>query len=180
MVFSCISLVLYYLASYVVNALSVIVIIVVTNSLFINMDIILIATILSPIIAVIIAIWTSNSSAKETARQIAALEESTNRQIDSMKQLAKIQIETTSLILDKELWEAKQMNHQIQQKCLDNTDDRFAMMGIPYNAIVARMQDRNEKKRDLEYEQEFFDKQVRFLNSSIQRLEKIKKELAIS
>ena len=150
------------------------------NSPFIDMDVVLIATILSPIIAVIIAIWTSKSSAKATTKQIMALEESTSRQMESIKQLAKIQIETTSLILEKELWDAKYLNQQTIQKSFDSTNDRFGMMGMPYNDLVARMQDKEEKKRSLNYQQEFYDKQIKFLNSCLQRLEKTKNDLEIS
>ena len=48
------------------------------------------ATILSPIIALLIAWWMSRSSAKETAKQIAALEKSTKKQVESIKELAAI------------------------------------------------------------------------------------------
>lgn len=53
------------------------------------------ATILSPIIAVVIAILTSRSSAKATAKQVAALEESTKKQVESIKTLSKQMIEAS-------------------------------------------------------------------------------------
>ena len=53
------------------------------------------ATILSPIIAVLIAWWMSRSSAKDTAKQIAALEESTTKQIESIKELARLQMDAS-------------------------------------------------------------------------------------
>lgn len=53
------------------------------------------ATILSPIIAVLIAWWMSKSSAKDTAKQIAALEESTTKQIESIKELARLQMDAS-------------------------------------------------------------------------------------
>ena len=65
------------------------------------------ATILSPLIAVLIAWWMSKSSAKDTAKQISALEESTSKQIESVKKLARIQIELTSIQMGKELWESR-------------------------------------------------------------------------
>lgn len=150
------------------------------NSPFIDMNIVLIATISSPIIAVIIAIWTSKSSAKATAKQIMALKESTSRQMESIKQLAKIQIETTSLILEKELRDAKNLNQQTIQKSLDSANNLFDMMGMSSNDLVARMHDKEEKRRSLDYQQEFYDKQIEFLNSCLKRLEKIKNDLAIS
>ena len=70
------------------------------------------ATILSPIIAVLIAWWMSRSSAKDTAKQIAALEESTNKQVESIKSLSKQQIEASikmvELEIEKNLFLAKQ------------------------------------------------------------------------
>ncbi len=57
------------------------------------------ATLLSPIIAVLIAIWASRSSAKDTAKKLVALEESTKIQVESIKELTKIQIEITKLQL---------------------------------------------------------------------------------
>ena len=45
-------------------------------------DIALGASIASPLVAVFIAWWTSISSAKDTAKQIAALEESTTKQVE--------------------------------------------------------------------------------------------------
>ena len=59
-------------------------------------DIALGASIASPLVAVFIAWWTSISSANDTAKQIAALEESTTKQIESKNQ-KEIIISITSL-----------------------------------------------------------------------------------
>ena len=58
-------------------------------------DITLGASIASPLVAVFIAWWTSISSAKDTAKQIAALEESTTKQIESIKELARLQMDAS-------------------------------------------------------------------------------------
>lgn len=63
------------------------------------------ATILSPIIAVIIAVWASRKSAKDTARQIAAVEESTKKQIESMKRLSLLQLSAAYDALEMSLYE---------------------------------------------------------------------------
>ena len=74
------------------------------------------ATILSPIIAVLIAWWMSKSSAKDTAKQIAALEESTTKQIESIKELARIQMDASikqvELEIEKNLFLAKQAQQE--------------------------------------------------------------------
>ena len=114
------------------------------------------ATILSPIIAVLIAWWMSKSSAKDTAKQIAALEENTTKQIESIKQLARIQIEITSIQLQKELTEARTGYLKKKKKNMDAINDRFSMMGIPHNEVIARMQDKQEKQKNLSLERDYY------------------------
>ena len=63
------------------------------------------ATILSPIIAVIIAVWASRKSAKDTAKQIAAIEESTKKQMESMKRLSLLQLSAAYDALEMSLYE---------------------------------------------------------------------------
>ena len=79
-------------------------------------DIALGASIASPLVAVFIAWWTSISSAKDTAKQIAALEESTTKQIESIKQLSKQQIDASikmvELEIEKNLFLAKQAQQE--------------------------------------------------------------------
>ena len=70
------------------------------------------ATILSPIIAVVIAYWMSKSSKEDTAKQVAALEESTTKQVESIKALSKQMVEASikqvGLEIEKNLLLAKQ------------------------------------------------------------------------
>ena len=63
------------------------------------------ATILSPIIAVVIAVWASRKSAKDTAKQIAAIEESTKKQMESMKRLSLLQLSAAYDALEMSLYE---------------------------------------------------------------------------
>lgn len=63
------------------------------------------ATILSPIIAVVIAVWASRKSAKDTAKQIAAIEESTKKQMESMKRLSLLQLSAAYDSLEMSLYE---------------------------------------------------------------------------
>lgn len=77
------------------------------------------ATILSPIIAVLIAWWMSRSSAKDTAKQIAALEESTTKQVESIKTLSKQMIDASikqvELEIEKNLFLAKQAKQEWEE-----------------------------------------------------------------
>lgn len=63
------------------------------------------ATILSPIIAVVIAVWASRKSAKDTAKQIAAIEASTQKQMESMKRLCLLQLSAAYDSLEMSLYE---------------------------------------------------------------------------
>lgn len=76
------------------------------------------ATILSPIIAVFIAWWMSRSSAKDTAKQIAALEESTTKQVENIKELARLQMDASikqvELEIEKSLFLAQQAQQEME------------------------------------------------------------------
>ena len=82
-------------------------------------DIALGASIASPLVAVFIAWWTSISSAKDTAKQIAALEESTTKQVESIKALSKQMIEASikqvELEIEKNLFLAKQAKQEWEE-----------------------------------------------------------------
>ena len=140
-------------------------------------DIALGASIASPLVAVFIAWWTSISSAKDTAKQIAALEESTTKQIESIKELARIQIEITSIQLQKELTETRQSYLQASEKNMDAINNRFSMMGIPHDDVIARMQDKQEKQRNLSLERDFYSKKIHWTDSYLKRVEELKMEL---
>ena len=137
----------------------------------------LVAIIIALIVPIGIAIWTVRSSAKDTAKQIAALEESTTKQIESIKELARIQIEITSIQLQKELTEARTGYLQASEKSMDAIDDHFNMMGIPYNEIVVRMQDKQEKQKNLSLERDYYSKKINWTDSYLKRVKELKMEL---
>lgn len=59
------------------------------------------------IITILIAVYAARSGSKDTAKKLAALEESTTKQVESIKKLAKIQIELNKIQLNAELWDAE-------------------------------------------------------------------------
>lgn len=137
----------------------------------------LIAIIIALIVPIGVAIWTVRSSAKDTAMQIAALEESTTKQVESIKELAIIQTKIAALQLEKESWEARYRYLQTSKKNFNAMDDHFAMLGIPYNEITSRIQERKEKENNLSLEQDFYLKQISLLDSYNKRIKEILKEL---
>lgn len=103
------------MAFYAENVTNATVINVVTNSLFIDMETI-IGSIVGWIITIAIAIYTVKSSAKDTAKQIAALEDSTTKQVESIKALSKQMIEASikqvELEIEKSLFCATQAKQE--------------------------------------------------------------------
>ena len=76
----------------------------------------LIAIIIALIVPIGVAIWTVRSIAKDTAKQIAALEESTTKQVESIKALSKQQIDASikqvELEIEKNLFLATQAKQE--------------------------------------------------------------------
>lgn len=156
-----------------------------------NMDIIVQwATILSPIIAVLIAWWTVRSSAKDTAKkiskleestreQIAALEGSTTKQVESVKQLAKILIRTTQIQMNLELKDSMIKERQVLEKRWDHVCREYGADGMPVEiGVVADFyRNREEKDKNLEYESELYGKRRETLMGFQEQLNEVSKEL---
>lgn len=134
-------------------------------------------TILSPIIAVGLAWWTSRSSAKDTAKQLAALEESTQKQVESMKKLAKTQIELTKIQLKIDSWNAKNRLDQKMKEDQYALDRQKRMSGVPMNEYTMRINDEREKKDRNLLEQDFYAKRQVVLSSYLESLKAIEFEL---
>jgi len=136
-----------------------------------------ISAILSPIIAVLLAWWASSSSAKDTAKQIAALEESTTRQVESIKELARLQLEISTLQMSKELSDARNQYLRTSQKSMNQYESRSAMVGSPLNEFTSMMYERREKANDLSAEQDYCTKRINMLNSYMAQMNAIKEKL---
>lgn len=137
----------------------------------------IIAVIIALIVPIGIAIWTVRSSAKDTAKQIAALEESTNKQVESIKELARLQIEISTLQMGKELSDARSQYIQISKKTMNVLDTRDNMLGIPINDFTSMMYEKREKTNDLTIDQEHCTKRINMLNSYMERMNAIKEKL---
>ena len=77
-----------------------------------------IAIIIALIVPIGVAIWTVRNSAKDTAKQIAALEKSTTKQIESIKELARLQMDASikqvELEIEKNLFLANQAQQEME------------------------------------------------------------------
>ena len=125
------------------------------------------------------AIWTIRSSAKDTAQQIAALEESTRKQIESIKELAKVQISVTRIQLYKELSDARHhflLANKKEGDALEREHSR-SMFGYVNEDIVYKEQERQDKMNNIAYEREFYSQQTKRITDSIKKLEEVEKVL---
>lgn len=75
-----------------------------------------IAIIIALIVPIGVAIWTVRSSAKDTAKQIAALEKSTTKQIESIKELARLQMDASIKQVELEIEKNVLLAKQAQQE----------------------------------------------------------------
>lgn len=109
------------------------------------------ATILSPIIAVVLAWWTSRSGARDT------------------KKLNKVQLELMRLKIAKEIEDTKMRYHQIRKRELDDLrTPRF---------LGAQVDGKFEKSRDLSDEKEFMSNRLQTLNNILQQLDGLNKTI---
>lgn len=155
------------------------------------------ATILSPIIAVVMARWTIRSSAKDTAKKLAALEESTHeqiaaldkstkeqiaalelstkKQIESIKKLTKIQLEVSAMQIDMDLNETYLNHKQLTQRKWD--ESLREMHFSQYNVFTDSMSQREDRKRDMSDREESYTNHFKELSHIRENIETLKKQL---
>jgi|GEM_PF-4644529 hypothetical protein len=126
-----------------------------------------------------VAVWTVRSSAKDTAKKIAALEESTTKQVESIKKLAKIQIKTNQTQIGIELEDTMTKEKQVLKKRWDHVNREYGANGIPVEVGVTGdfYRKREEKDKNFEYESEFYEKRRKTLMRFQGQLNELSKEL---
>lgn len=127
------------------------------------------ATILSPIIAVVIAWWASKSSTKGTAQKLAALEDCTTKQVESIKELTRMQIEVALLQLRKELWEVQQRNLQNSQRLKEEQGNPFRNW-ISDGESIFQKEDRRRNMQDMD---KFLSNEIKVLKDIIRKMEEM-------
>ena len=137
----------------------------------------LVAIIIALIVPIGVAIWTVRSSAKDTAKQIDALKDSTIKQVESIKELAKLQTKMAALQLEKESWEARHKWRQLSEESFKAIENDHSMAGFPMNEYTSMMHQRSERNNHLSLEQDFYSKQVSLLDGYSKRIKDILNEL---
>ena len=133
------------------------------------------ATILSPIIAVLIAWWMSKSSARATDKKIAALEDSTNKQVENIKKLARLQVDImvkrAELEAGKNLFYAKQAKQEAEGIREIENSGLAHITNYKEEALKAF----KEKKPERDYE--LYCKFIKELEKFQERINELKKEI---
>lgn len=130
------------------------------------------ATILSPIIAVMIAVWTSRNSAKDTDRKLAQMRESTEQEIKSIKQLAKLQIEASIIELDKELSKSSTLVEQANEEAIERRkceEDRIQV----FKELALKEFEARQSERNYKYARMYLEK----LNTLRKRFDELQKQI---
>ena len=137
----------------------------------------IIISIVGWIITILIAVYAARSGSKDTVRKISALEESTKKQVESVKELAKIQTKLAALQLEKEAGEARFRWRQKTEETWKSIENDERLSGVPLNEFTSMMYQKRERDSHLSLEQEFYSKQLSSLDGYCERLKVILKEL---
>jgi hypothetical protein len=134
-----------------------------------------IAIIIALIVPIGVAIWTVRSSAKDTAKQIAALEESTTKQIESIKELSRLQMDASikqvELEIEKNLFLAKQAQQEWEGiQSINNS-------GLSGNATWSEMVKKQYQEKKPERDYQLYSQFVKELQGIKQSLVASKKKL---
>lgn len=129
----------------------------------------------SILVAVGIACRTSISTAKDTAKKIAALEESTQKQIEGMKELATIQLELSILQINKELRDASTLYKQTSQRSMDEA--QHELLSYQFGGRFDSLNQSQDKRKELNDSQNFYANQIKELQRIQARLYALKKEI---
>lgn len=119
-------------------------------------------SIILPLVAIIIAIWSSHRTSKDATRQV-----------ESIKQLAKIQIETTLRQIEVEIQKNRLLAQQAREEWQKLEDIRKPQFGREFEDDMKRkiMEERPQKQV------EFYDTYIRSLNESRGEITKLKGKL---
>ena len=112
----------------------------------------IIALLVAFLVPIGVAVWTVRSSAKDTAKQVAALNESTTKQIESIKELARLQMDASikqvELEIEKNLFLAKQAQQEWEE--IDQINNSGMAHMVEFKNL--RMQQFREQKPERDYQ----------------------------
>ena len=137
----------------------------------------IIITIIGWIITILIAVYAAKSGSKDTTKKLAALEESTQKQVRSIKQLTYIQLKLAKIQLDKELAVARRQKELIDKE-IDNANEvNTSILGSYLNDFSQKEAKRRLEQKNLHSKGENCFKTIEMLKGSLKNLTELKKEV---
>ena len=115
------------------------------------------------------------NSSRDTVKKIDAIEQSAIKQVERLKELSRLQLQITTIQLNKELWDANK-NYQINNEQVVDLDGRnasFYVMAYGHEALERK----RERNTEFALKRDFYSEQQRIIKRFLSQLENIKNQL---
>ena len=143
----------------------------------------LLGNIILPVVAIIIAIWSSRQTSKDATRQIESIKQLEKKQIDligvqsktaeSIKRLTEIQIEAKLRQIEVEIQKNKLLGQQVREEWQEIENIRKPQLGRAFEDDMKRKLVEQRPRKQME----FYDTYIQNLNEISDKLAKIKEKL---
>ena len=143
----------------------------------------LLGNIILPVVAIIIAIWSSRQTSKDATRQIESIKQLEKKQIDligvqsktaeSIKRLTEIQIEAKLRQIEVEIQKNKLLGQQVREEWQEIENIRKPQLGRAFEDDMKRKHVEQRPRKQME----FYDTYIQNLNEISDKLAKLKEKL---
>ncbi|MBS7154606.1 MAG: hypothetical protein ACLTZT_01125 [Butyricimonas faecalis] len=143
----------------------------------------LLGNIILPVVAIIIAIWSSRQTSKDATRQIESIKQLEKKQIDligvqsktaeSIKRLTEIQIEAKLRQIEVEIQKNKLLGQQVREEWQEIENIRKPQLGRAFEDDMKRKLVEQRPRKQME----FYDTYIQNLNEISDKLAKLKEKL---
>ncbi len=137
----------------------------------------IIISIVGWIITILIAVYAARSGSKDTAKKLAALEESTQKQVESIKELTRLQLQISQIQLHKERTSASYQHKLVLEEIENLKKLNSSVLGTMHNDFTKEERRRREKEMDLHSKEDYYSSQISLIEGSLQKLNNIGKEV---
>jgi len=137
----------------------------------------IIITIVGWIITILIAVYAARSGSKDTAKKLAALEESTQKQVESIKELTRLQLQISQIQLHNERTSASYQHKLVLEEINNLKKLNSSVLGTMHNDFAKEERRRREKEMDLHSKEDYYSSQISLIEGSLQKLNNIGKEV---
>ena len=143
----------------------------------------LLGNIILPVVAIIIAIWSSRQTSKDATRQVESIKQLEKKQIDligvqsktaeSIKRLTEIQIEAKLRQIEVEIQKNKLLGQQVREEWQEIENIRKPQLGRAFEDDMKRKLVEQRPRKQME----FYDTYIQNLNEISDKLAKLKEKL---